>query len=148
MRCLAFLNMALLALAAERPNQQAQKDLDRLKGTWNVVAVEINGKRLPAEKTEGWKLIIDGNHYRLQAGKENIEGTYRLDPTKNPRSIDALRTNGADKGKTRRGVYRLNGKHLQMCFGEVGKKTRPHSFITSDGSGLTLYVFERGKSAE
>jgi uncharacterized protein (TIGR03067 family) len=131
-----------LAVAADTP-KEAARELAKLQGTWNAVAVEEDGERLPAEKTKGWKLVIKDNKYTFEAGKASAEGIYRLDPAKTPKAVDATRTNGPDKGKTLLGIYRLDGDRLMMCFAEPGQKNRPASFVTKKGAGLRMYVLKR-----
>jgi uncharacterized protein (TIGR03067 family) len=133
-----------LAVAADTP-KGAAKELAKLQGTWNVVAVEVDGQRLPAETTKGWKLVIKDNKYTFEAGKASTEGTYRLDPAKTPKAIDATRTNGPDKGKTLLGIYQLDGDRLLMCFAEPGQKNRPASFVLKKGAGLRMYVLKRAR---
>jgi uncharacterized protein (TIGR03067 family) len=145
MNCIACLTLATLVVAAGRPAVEPKKDLDRFQGNWNVLAVEVEGKRLSAEQTMSWKVRFEGDKYSLQSGKEKIEGTFRLNPTQSPKAIDATRASGADKGKTLRGIYRLSGDRLLMCLGAAGGKKRPTSFITQSRSGFRLYVLERAK---
>jgi uncharacterized protein (TIGR03067 family) len=144
-RCILAIVAAAMAAAADAPKDEASRELAKLQGAWNVVAVEVNGERLPAEKTRDGKLIIKGNKYQFHVGKERIEGTYRLEPGHKPKAIDATRTNGPDKGKTLLGIYEQDGNHLKMCFAEPGKKQRPGSFITKKDAGLRMYVLERAK---
>ena len=143
-RCVLLGLAAGLALAADAPRQDAKAQLERLQGTWSVVSVEEGGKRLPAEKTEGWSLTIEGSKYTFRHGDGSVRGVYKLDPLKNPGAIDATRTGGADVGKTLWGIYALKGGEFRLCVKLVGKE-RPTEFAAAEGSNTVLAVFERVK---
>ena len=55
---IALMTLAGLLAEAGPATNHARKELDRLQGKWNVLAVEVEGQRLPAEKTLSWKLRI------------------------------------------------------------------------------------------
>lgn len=132
------------ALAADG-KEGGKKELEKMQGTWSVVSVEADGKTLPEERTKDWKLTITGDKYTFAPGLESVEGIYFLDPRKKPRAIDATRTNGADKGKTLKGIYQLDGNNLKMCFNGPGNDERPEKFEAKAGSGFRLYVLKREK---
>src|SRR5262245_4336801 len=121
-RLLAALTVALL-LAADADD--AKKELAKLAGTWDVVSVERDGKALPADKAKGGTLTIKGDKYVVKIGETTIEGVYKLDPSLKPKAIDAIRTNGDDKGKSLLGIFALDGDELKMCFNAPGNKDRP-----------------------
>src|SRR5262245_42134594 len=104
----------VLVVAAAPAQVDIKAQLKKLQGTWKVVRVEADGKPLPAENTEGWTLTIQGGRYALRSRQEAIEGVYKLAGLEEPLAIDATRTNGADKGKTLWGIYRLEGDQLKM----------------------------------
>jgi uncharacterized protein (TIGR03067 family) len=135
-----------LLIAAEAPNaDQPKKELDKLQGTWTVISAERAGEKVPEERTKSWKLVIKGDKYSFEPGDQSIEGTYKVDPSKTPKAIDATRSNGQDKGKTLYGIYALSGDELKMCFSEPGKEERPKEFSTTaaSGAGHALYTFKR-----
>src|SRR5262245_14406672 len=74
------------------------KDLESLKGTWNIDAMEWGGKSLPKELLKGYKLVFAGNKLTWDAaigimsksGKVTaIDGTFpcdfKIDPSKKPK---------------------------------------------------------------
>jgi uncharacterized protein (TIGR03067 family) len=67
-----------------------------------------------------------------------------LDPTKKPKAIDAVRSEGMDKGKPMLGIYELEGESQKVCFAPVGKE-RPTEFSSAAGSGHVLTVWKRAK---
>jgi uncharacterized protein (TIGR03067 family) len=135
-----------LAPAAEADQPGVKSQLKKLQGTWKVVRVEADGRPLPAE---GWTLTIQGDRYALRSGQEAVEGMYKLAGLEEPLVIDATRTNGADKGKTLWGIYRLEGDQLKMCFNRPGEEVRPKEFATGrKGGGHRLYVLTQVKAKE
>src|SRR5207237_5467399 len=80
-------------------------DAKRFEGTWQAVSVTHDGKELAKEKTEKMTLTVKGERYTLKTASETIEGTHKLDPSKNPRTIDAVRSAGPDRGKKILGIY-------------------------------------------
>jgi uncharacterized protein (TIGR03067 family) len=148
---LAMLYTTLICWAAAIPgaadsatNPASKAELDKLQGTWEVVRVEAAGKLLPGETTKGWTLVIDGAKYTLHEGDRTVEGVLKLDLLTSPRAIDAVRTSGADKGKTRWGIYSLEGDQLKICFVEPDAHQRPKQFTTSGADGgQSLYVLKR-----
>jgi uncharacterized protein (TIGR03067 family) len=134
-----------LLTAAQAPSGDAKKDQDALQGTWTVVTAEADGKHLPAEQTKSLKLIFHGDKYTFQTPDHGIAGTYKLDPAKKPRAIDATRAEGPDKGKVVLGIYQVDGDQLKMCFGAPGEDTRPKDFAPKAGEGFRLYVLKRSK---
>jgi len=120
-------------------------ELKQLQGTWDVVSVEEDGKKLPAEMTRGWTLTVKGEAYTFRAGVQMVEGIYKPDPASKPKALDAERTIGEEKGKTLRGIYEAAGDELKMCFSRPGEDRRPVAFTTGEGGGHRLYVFNRAK---
>ena len=88
------------------------------------------------------KLTVDGEKYTFHVRDMVIEGTHKLEPTKKPKQIDAVRSKGPDAGKTLKGIYELDDKTFKVCFGAAGKD-QPTEFATKEGDGHRLLTFER-----
>jgi uncharacterized protein (TIGR03067 family) len=73
-----------------------------------------------------------------------VKGTHKLDPAKDPKQIDAVRTEGANAGETLKGIYTLDGDTYKVCFAAAGKD-RPTAFSTTSGGGHRLIVMKREK---
>ena len=88
---------------------------DVIKGIWATVSVTAGGVKQPDDPTGGPSLTAyDGTNYVQRKGLDVIEeGSYLVDPTKNPATIDFLVTKGPDAGKTQLGIYKLDGSTLK-----------------------------------
>ena len=142
-----FLAVAALSfgLAAAAADDKAAKDeLEKFTGTWKGVSVVRDGKDVPKPEAEAVRLVVAGEKYTLTEGSEAIEGTHKLDPTKKPKEIDAVRTKGPHKGETLRGVYELTDDTFVVCFAAPGKD-RPKELKAEGGPGLRVLAFKREK---
>src|SRR5262245_43620561 len=96
-------------LLTSAPGEDAlKKDLARLQGKWQTVSVEIDGRPLEKDFSED-RLVMKANTFTLRAGKDSMEGVFKIDPTRTPKTIDEEVTFGAHKGTKVAGIYELDG---------------------------------------
>jgi uncharacterized protein (TIGR03067 family) len=69
-------------------------------------------------------------------------GTFKIDPTKNPKTIDYWPGRGNDPAQAWQGIYELSGDTFRDCMAPPGKP-RPTEFSTPAGSGHIMMVFKR-----
>jgi uncharacterized protein (TIGR03067 family) len=124
--------------------EEGKKDLDKLQGTWVRVSVERNGKPAPADELKNSKLTLKGDQYTLDDGKEKRTGTFKLDATKTPKTLDIISASGPNKGKTLKGIYKIEDGTFTYCVAGPGKD-RPTEFSAKEGSGHTLLVNKHEK---
>src|SRR5438477_11465554 len=103
LRALTVCGLLVTAAAAA-----GQDDAKAMQGTWVVEAARLAG-RDHTDDFAGMKLVIDGNRYTVEFGKNTDKGTFTLDPTKTPKRIDIVSAEGPFKGKTLPGIYELKG---------------------------------------
>jgi uncharacterized protein (TIGR03067 family) len=147
---LLALGATLLLAAAPRGEQagQAQSNADRLQGTWQLAAVEVNQKPISlASLKEGdtpvvGRLVIKSESYSFRLGKTRLELTYKLRPGEKPNAIDLTVTDGPQKGQTYYGIYRLRGDTYTICRPVEPGKERPTAFATTPNSGLMMVVWK------
>ena len=131
-----------LLLAADEPKKD-KTDRDKLQGTWQPVSVEQGGK---AKEDKEHRLLFDGDTFTIKKGDQVFaKGTFKVDPDKKPKAIDFMITEGDEKGKTARGIYKLEGDKLTWCSAQPGQNDRPKEFATKDTQNL-LVVLQRAKS--
>jgi uncharacterized protein (TIGR03067 family) len=146
MKRLPFLLLAMaFAAGAEGPNEDAAaKDLKRMEGDWGAISMEVDGTKVPDEDAMAYFRTVKGDEYTVSRYRKALgKGTIRLDATKKPRAIDA-RPAGAGEGKSLLGIYEFDGNKLKLCFARPGAE-RPTEFVSKEGSGHTLTIWQREK---
>jgi len=152
-RLSAALLLAVVIPAAALRGQDAQKDLDKLQGTWVLTAMEKNGKAAPEYVVgkltvtfKGETMVMDGP-LAAAKGDEPVkpEFTVKLDPSKKPKAMDATPLNGKFKGKTLLGICPHGRQVLKICLPKQGDKERPSDFKSPEGSDLAFMTFKRSK---
>jgi uncharacterized protein (TIGR03067 family) len=123
---------------------EAKNDLDKFQGNWAVESVIVEGEELPAEVVKVFKMSFKDDNYTVMIGQDKTEGTFRLDPSKNPKTIDIVPDNGPDRGKKQLGIYTFDGDKIKICAAMPGKE-RPTNFETKDKIGYTVMILRREK---
>lgn len=130
----------ILLMGADAP-----KDQDALQGTWKLSSGKGGGKALTANQIKGGKLVVKGDRYMVTlAGRGTVKGRQKIDPAKDPKTIDIVDASGPDKGKTRLGIYELKEGEYRVVFAPPGQP-RPTKFTTAPASGQWLHVWRRVK---
>jgi uncharacterized protein (TIGR03067 family) len=131
------------ALRGEGGNDAGEDVLKKIQGTWKFVAQEMDGKAMPKEELATQTITFEGDKWSVRReGKVVQAGTHKFDPGKKPGQVDAVITEGQDKGSTMLGIYELKGDTIKVCFDPKGKE-RPTEF-TSKAGRMTATV-EREK---
>jgi uncharacterized protein (TIGR03067 family) len=140
---ISVLAASLLATVSTAQKDSA-KDADKLQGSWSSTTVVTEGVAVPADqlKKAPRTLVVQGDQFTLKSGENKLVGAFRLDPTKSPRTVDLVLTEGPDKGRTVQGIYELDGDHLRVCYDPTGK-SRPADFSTKDRPGCVTIEFGR-----
>lgn len=124
-------------------NEAAQRELIKFQGTWTVESQETNGKPAPASDVKGRTIFFGGELFILRKGDEVLQvGVSKVDPTKNPPTINATITKGLYQGETMLGIYQFDGDRLQVCF-EIEGVNRPTEFKTAPGEGRFVAIYRR-----
>jgi len=90
---IAAVGLLLAACSRQTPPPAPKTDLDRLQGTWNLVAAFQDGKPLPADKVKQTTIVFKGDTFRFPGSAEyatSKEGTIKLDENKTPKEMDAI----------------------------------------------------------
>jgi len=120
-------------------------DLDKLQGTWNVAALEVDGQAMAAPP--GACIVIEGARFQSLGMGAVYAGTIELNARKRPRQFDLLFTEGPEQGNRSLGIYGLSGDEWKICLTVTGK-TRPEKFSTAPGGGHALEILRRGPAAQ
>jgi uncharacterized protein (TIGR03067 family) len=132
-KLLGVLAVGVLVGAAEPGEDAGKKELEKLQGTWRYVSFEMNGEKMPEEQLKKMSITYTGNKWVVrEEDKVIVEGTHKLDATKEPHQIDSVITEGEGKGTTMLGIYEFKGDTVRSCFDPQGK-VRPKSFTPEPG---------------
>ena len=139
--CLLLLILTPIALATGQEDDRAvKKDLDKFQGSWQAVSVvDIDGKPRSEDEAQHTRLVVEGNTFTLRDKNATIRGTFSIDPTRVPKTIEVT-LEGAKPEDKILGIYRLEGDLRRSCFVLAGKE-RPKDF-PSDGKGYLQFVWK------
>jgi uncharacterized protein (TIGR03067 family) len=135
--------VSVAGLAAAPQDELLEREHQRLEGTWRVISAEAEGTPIPPREYRDLQLTFkDGKFTAKRGDEEPQEGTYVLNPSRNPREMDITRANGPARGQKQLAVYSLAGNLLKICSCESGTE-RPSGFDTRDRPGYTLMTLRR-----
>jgi uncharacterized protein (TIGR03067 family) len=144
----ATLLAALAAALVAAEDDGAKKELKKFEGTWVMVSGEKEGKKVAPEHVKKSKITWKGPEVHVLTPHQSrapIKGTCTVDPSKRPRHMDWVRSEGPHKGETMPAIYEfISEDSYRVCFAPPGKP-RPREFATKPGSGHTLHVWKRVK---
>ena len=127
-------------LNKEQPPKKS--DVEKLQGTWNIATLEMDGMKMPDNAVTGARIVLQGNNFTSISMGATYKGTFKVDATKMPRTIDMTFTDGPEKGNTSLGIYELDGDHWKICLTVTGTE-RPKEFATKAGGGHAFETLKR-----
>jgi uncharacterized protein (TIGR03067 family) len=120
-----------------------KKNNEPFQGKWKFVSIVANGTTVPSDQFEKAVVTITGNKRVLKDGDEvKSVATYKVDPTKTPKTIDISVSEGILKGKNMKGIYEFSGDTVTINVTLDGDE-RPTDFSSKADSGRLLQVFRR-----
>ena len=144
-RILAVLALAAVPIFSLAGDDQVRKELKALQGTWKTVGLEAGGKAFPKEAAIDFTFIVGADGKSIgKMGKVEYQSLIKVDPAKEPRTIDNAHETGAHKGKKQYGIYKLEGNKWTVCMTAPGaaETDRPKSFDTKNTTHV-VFIFER-----
>jgi uncharacterized protein (TIGR03067 family) len=151
---IAFSAFVAFCVAAqdEKPtsarDQASKQELQRIQGSWQFESLQENGERVSEADLKDRTIFFGGEAFLVKQGEEFLQaGTQKLDPSKSPKTINAMIAQGDRKGDILLGIYELNGDTFKVCFDTEGEK-RPADFRSENGSGNILAVYKRRQSGD
>jgi uncharacterized protein (TIGR03067 family) len=128
--------------AGPRP-EMVERERQRLEGTWKVTRADAGGTPIPQKEFRDLRLTFKGDKFTARRGDDDAqEGSFTIDPTKNPKEMDITRRNGPARGQKQLAVYQLNGDLLTICSCE-SETERPTGFDTREQPTWTVMVLRR-----
>ncbi|MGY9105193.1 MAG: TIGR03067 domain-containing protein [Alphaproteobacteria bacterium] len=124
-------------------DQLSRVDLAALQGLWVQVSLEVDGISNPPDDLSppGAITTFSGNRYvvRTIAGQVLIEGTFTLDASANPKTINWKDSIGPDVGRELPAIYNLGGDYFTFVAADEGAP-RPKDFKTTAGQTMRNFV--------
>jgi uncharacterized protein (TIGR03067 family) len=124
----------------------AQRDYERLSGTWQLTRGVVNGKPVPASVLRNTILIIDHNTFRFPKASRigtHPAGHFTVNPDTRPKQVDSIAEGGPNEGQLTRGIYEiLDANHKRACWGPPGGP-RPTEFESPLGNKRILQYWKK-----
>ena len=124
----------------------AQRDYERLSGTWQLTRGVVNGKPVLASAAQNTILITDRNTFRFPKASgvgTHPAGTFTVNPDTKPKQVDSIAEGGPHAGQLTRGIYEiLDANHKRACWGQPGAP-RPTEFTSPLGSERILQYWKK-----
>jgi len=115
--------------------------LEKLQGTWAALALDVDGKPMPAEWLAYGARTMEGNETKVVfGGQVMLHAKMRVDETATPIAVDYLNLAGAHKGRVSLGIMEWSGDECRFLMAAPGQP-RPTTF--APGAGLTLSRWRR-----
>jgi uncharacterized protein (TIGR03067 family) len=126
-------------------------ELERLQGSWRVVAIHTDGMAEDFErKEEIVSLRFNGDAMELVVttrgnGEAQVE---RFPMTLDPSTMAPLIDLALEKDRLSEGIYQIKGDELRLCVNPVDMgtvKERPVELVSKEGTGYILVIARREK---
>ncbi len=139
---LAVLVMGFAPAPFPRRSKPEKDDLEKMQGLWQCIRRTHAGR--PASRGNVTVEIASSRfRYRVD-GRITTEWAVTLDSRKKPKVLDRQRVGGPGAMIVLRGIYRLEGDTLTVCYHQSQSEGRPADFDGS-GAGIWLMVLKRAR---
>jgi uncharacterized protein (TIGR03067 family) len=129
----------LLAGADEPKKGDNKKGATELEGTWVVVSLTQDGKKI--DRAKGNTVVFQGKTMTTRSQRRGrSKATFQADPEK--KTIDITQTDRRGQATVFHGIYQLAGDDLTICLAAPGRD-RPKEFTAERGSGNVLTAYKR-----
>jgi uncharacterized protein (TIGR03067 family) len=121
-------------------------DRKAMQGDWACVSMIQDGTEVPADDAQALFRTVKDDHYTVFHFRRAVgKGTFKVDATKNPRTIDFIPEGAPGGSKPLLGIYEWMGPdRYRVCYAPPGQE-RPADFSCKKGSQHTLAVWRREK---
>ena len=118
------------------------KELEQLKGTWHVIAIEAAGKPVPANRVQGLGLqyIIEGNKFTThRPDRPDQTHTVTIDSAVSPKRLTV------DQTPPMRAIYAVEGNRMRLCVmvDENPNAGYPTEMVSRASPNTDLLTLER-----
>lgn len=138
--CVLALSLGSAVVADDKANEA---DLKAMVGKWKVEKATLGGMDLTDMVKTLTLELQPGGKWKMMYGEEKADGTVTVDASKTPKELDVKTESGTEKGKTMKGIYKIDGDTMTVAY-HVGGDERPKGFNAKSDT-LLLIVYKRIK---
>lgn len=113
-----------------------------LNGKWVAIEAELGGNKMPGSLISSIVLTINDNTYTAHVAGVTDKGTLSLNTDLVPHAMDILGTDGPNKGKTIKAIFRAALNELIVCYNLSGDDY-PEKFVSQPGPQFFLVKYKR-----
>jgi uncharacterized protein (TIGR03067 family) len=138
-KCL--IGVGVCALVALTAVSAGDKGAATIEGNWIATGALAKGKKISEEQAAKAMVVMvfkDGKFTISIGGKPREAGTYKVNAAAKPAAIDFAIGEGRDKGKTRLGIFKVEGEMLTIAVVDTDVKTRPQGFEGTEDVEITF----------
>ncbi len=137
---------AIVLIAATILLTSGARAESQLEGTWLAESAKEAGVNAP--DISGHRLNFEGDRFRItKAGNLLYGGTFTVDPSARPRSIQFDQSETQSLAGVWRGIYALKGDTLTICDNAPDRTMpRPNGFAECIAPGYVVIRFKRSQS--
>ena len=121
------------------------KEQEKLEGTWSFVSSSGEASQTK-ENRAAVRMVFKGDtvSFVAEGNKLTVQGTYIVDLSKNPKTMDINLENDGKK-LTTLAIYELDGDTFKLChyLGEKASKERPKEFVADKQTVLGILKREK-----
>jgi uncharacterized protein (TIGR03067 family) len=136
-----FQRVSQATLALEKATAQ---EYQAFEGSWRFASIQAAGKDLPEDSLKSYRLTCKGREFTSVGPEGTLHGTFLVDISRSPKTIDVTFNDGPEKGQTFRGIYELKHDSYKVCMSPPGGD-RPKAFQTKPQSSHVLELLTREK---
>jgi uncharacterized protein (TIGR03067 family) len=116
----------------------------QVQGVWTMTS--SNGQDTAASGQQIVMSITNNRYEQTVNGQLSERGTFKLDESKKPMTVDVTITDGPSAGQTALGVFELNGNTLTVKVAQPGSTERPTDLAPADGF-VTFVMVKKSSGA-
>jgi uncharacterized protein (TIGR03067 family) len=133
-----------------KTNARPESEMKQLLGEWSKVSGTADGRPWPEDQIMREKMTIlkDKIVFTTKGADDidiNVNAQYLIDSKATPKTIDITHTDAEKTVWTMKGIYKLDGDTLTLCYGD---EKRPAQFESKPESRQLLVVYKRKKAAK
>src|SRR5688572_27399942 len=134
--------LMLMPILVGQGEDAVKKDLKAMEGNWVMAALEVNGRDVAVDKL-GSSLTIKGSDYVVTIKDKKFAVAISLDPAKDPKEMNMLFQEGANKDKVHKAIYKIEKDTLFICRGLNPEHDRPREFATWPDTGYFVVRWKK-----